>query len=158
MSFDKEELYVKIATERVEKISPISAELLEYKIERKKPKVPFGNLIEKGYIKIGENLYSKDGSVKAKVLADATLECDEIVGSIHKVSAHFMKRDNYNGWSYWFVLRDGKFISIDNFRYDYEKKYLKTAKNKEYIELEFEEINTVNESNEDFLNYGNNEI
>ena len=126
LAFDREELYVQIANERIEKITPIEKQLLEYRIETKKPKVPFGNLIEKGYIEIGEYLYSKDGKIFAQVNADATISKDEITGSIHSVSATILKKSSNNGWSYWYVKRDNNFISIDDLRHDYVQKYLKT--------------------------------
>jgi len=37
--------------------------ILNYNIEKRKPKVSFGSLIEKGYIKIGEDLYSKNNEI-----------------------------------------------------------------------------------------------
>jgi len=125
IAFDREVFYVQIAKDRLEKIKPIEKQLLEYRIETKKPKVPFGNLIEKGYVKIGEYLYSKDGKIFAQVNADATLSKDETTGSIHSVSATILKKASSNGWSYWYVKRENKFISIDDLRYDYERKYLK---------------------------------
>ena len=125
IAFDREDFYVKVAKERIEKIKPFEKQLLEYKIETKKPKVPFVNLIEKGYIKIGEYLYSKDGKIFAQVNANSTLTKDEITGSIHSVSATILKKTSNNGWSYWYIKRNNKLISIDELRYDYERKYLK---------------------------------
>jgi len=55
----KRTIYVDIANKRLKTIVPISNEFLNYNIEKRKPKVSFGSLIEKGYIKIGEDLYSK---------------------------------------------------------------------------------------------------
>ncbi|MCL2651133.1 MAG: site-specific DNA-methyltransferase [Candidatus Azobacteroides sp.] len=128
IAFDREEFYVQIAKDRLEKIDPIEEQFLEYKIETKKPKVPFGNLIEKEYVKIGEYLYSKDGKVYAQVQADSTISKDDITGSIHSVSAAILKKSSNNGWSYWYVKRDNKMVSIDELRYDYESKYLKPNK------------------------------
>ncbi|NMC99156.1 site-specific DNA-methyltransferase [Ignavibacterium album] len=156
IAFDREEFYVKIGTERVEKIKPIEKPLLEYKIEKRKPKVPFGNLIEKGFVKIGEYLYSKDGKFSAQVLADSSLEGNGIVGSIHKVSASFLRKENHNGWTFWYVKRNNTLISIDQLRHDYENKYLKSSD--KYNELEFERNSAVNEPEESFLIYGNNEL
>jgi len=156
IAFDREEFYVKIATERVKKIKPLESSLLQYKIEKRKPKVPFGNLIEKGYVRIGEYLFSKDGKFSARVLADASLEGNGIVGSIHKVSAFYLKKENHNGWSFWYVKRPNGLISIDQLRHDYEKKYLQ-YKVKENYQLEFETV-AVNEPEGDFLVNGDNEL
>jgi len=155
IAFEREEFYVKLSKERVEKIKPLDKSLLEYKIERKKPRIPFGNLIEKGFVKIGEYLFSKDCKFSAKVLADSSIEGNGIVGSIHKVSAYYLKKDNYNGWSFWHVKRPNGLVSIDQLRHNYEKKYLQKDSHNSY-KLEFETTNIANEPEGDFLIYGNN--
>jgi DNA modification methylase len=126
LAFDREASYVQIANNRLEKIKPIEKQLLEYRMETKKPKVPFVNLIEKGYIEIGEYLYSKDGKTFAQVNVDATLTKDDFTGSIHSVSATILKKSNNNGWSYWYIKRENNYISIDELRYDYDRKFLNT--------------------------------
>ncbi len=158
IAFDREEFYIKIGNERLKSIKPIDKPLLEYKIEKRKPKVPFGNLIEKGYVKIGEYLYSKDGKHKAQIMANSSLDYDGEVGSIHKISANILKKGSNNGWSYWYAKRDNKLISIDNFRYDYEKKYLVSTTKKYNQELNFESNNIVQKTEDNFLAYGNNEV
>ena len=157
IAFDRENFYVQVAKDRLEKINPIEKQLLEYRIETKKPKVPFGSLIEKGYVKIGEYLYSKDGKTFAQVNADSTISKDEITGSIHNVSATILKKTSSNGWSYWYVKRENKLISIDELRYDYERQYLKSEV--KYNMFDFESSNNkVGEPQEDFLVYGNNAV
>jgi len=159
IEFDKEEFYVQVSTERVNKITPISNHLLEYKVNKRKPKVSFGNLIEKGWIKIGEYLYSKDQKNKALVLADSSIDSNGLIGSIHKVSAQILKKESNNGWTYWYVLRNNKLISIDDLRYEYEKKYLNKNDNDKNLFEAIENTNVVKEPNINFLNYErNNEI
>jgi site-specific DNA-methyltransferase (adenine-specific)/modification methylase len=156
IAFEREPFYIKVANERLEKIKPLDKQLLEYRIEKRKPKVPFGCLIEKGYVKIGENLFSRDGKYFAQVQADASLSLNGIVGSIHKISATILKKENHNGWTYWYVKRQNGLISIDQLRHDYESKFLKT-KSDDYKEIQFEN-NLVHEREESFLAYGNNGI
>jgi DNA modification methylase len=96
IAFDREPFYIKIANERLEKIKPLAKQLLEYRIEKRKPKVPFGCLIEKGYVKIGEDLFSRDRKYYAQVQADGSLSLNGIVGSIHKISATILKKENHN--------------------------------------------------------------
>jgi site-specific DNA-methyltransferase (adenine-specific)/modification methylase len=159
IAFDKEEFYVQVSTERVNKITPISNHLLEYKVNKRKPKVSFGNLIEKGWIKIGEYLYSKDQKNKALVIADSSIDSNGLIGSIHKVSAQILKKESNNGWTYWYVLRNNKLISIDDLRYEYEKKYLNKNDNDKNLFEATENTNVVKEPNINFLNYErNNEI
>ncbi|NKQ39636.1 MAG: site-specific DNA-methyltransferase, partial [Methanosarcinales archaeon] len=121
---EKEDIYIKIANERIKKAKQIDDELLAYAIEEKKSKVPFGNLIEAGFIKVGDFLYSKDEKYKAKVLANTTLEWDNKTGSIHKISATILEKTANNGWTFWYVSQNGKLVLIDELRNRYIKKYL----------------------------------
>lgn len=136
IGFEREAFYIKVAEERLQKIKPLEKNLLEYKIAKRKPKVPFGNLIERGYIKIGEKLFSSNRSYEAQVQGDSTIISDDLVGSIHKVSAELLGKESNNGWSFWNVERNKELISIDKFRYEYEKRYLTNTKDNE-IKLEF---------------------
>ena len=40
--------------------------------------------------------------------------------SIHKMAAKYLNKANHNGWSYFYILKDEKLISIDALRYAYE--------------------------------------
>lgn len=124
IGFEKEDFYIRISRDRIEKIDPLPEPLLEYKIEKRKPKVPFGNLIEKQLITPGEKLYSKDEKFTAEVMADGSLLANDIAASIHKTSARMLGRENNNGWSFWYVKRDKRLISIDELRHQYEKEYM----------------------------------
>ena len=91
-------------------------------IEKPKPRIPFGNLIEDGYIKVGEKLYSQNREIEATILANGTIRYLDEVGSIHKVSAKILGRSSNNGWKYWYIERDGDLISIDQIRERYRKE------------------------------------
>ena len=123
IGFEREQEYVRIANERLKKVNPITESLLQYNVEKKKPKVPFGNLIEAGFVRIGEDLYSKDQNNSARVQADASLVYNGEAGSIHKISARILNRENNNGWTFWYIERKGKLISIDQLRSKYVEKY-----------------------------------
>jgi len=124
IAFEKEDFYIKVANERLEKVKSIDKKFLEYRVERKKPKVPFGSLIEKNLVEVGEFLFSKDEKHKAQVMADASLIYENEIGSIHKISAKILGRERNNGWTFWYVKRNDKLISIDELREEYARKYL----------------------------------
>jgi site-specific DNA-methyltransferase (adenine-specific)/modification methylase len=124
IGIERENKYIEVAKKRIDAIKPLPKEYLCLKIEEKKPKVPFGNLIECGFIEVGEYLYSKDGENKAIVLSNATLNYNNMIGSIHKVSAQILNKSTNNGWTYWYVCRGGKLISIDELRSEYIEKYV----------------------------------
>jgi DNA modification methylase len=124
IGIEKEEKYIKIIEERLKNIEPIDEKYLINLVDRKKPKVSFGNLIESGFIKVGEDLYSKDEKIKAKILADGSIIYNDLVGSIHKVSAKILNKSSNNGWTFWYVKRGENLVSIDELREEYRKKFL----------------------------------
>jgi DNA modification methylase len=124
IGIEKEKFYVDVANKRIKEVEPLGEEELRYLVEKKKPKVPFGNLIENNLIKAGEWLYSKDKNQKAKVLADASLLYGEEAGSIHKISAKILNKKANNGWDFWFVEREGKLKNINELREEYINKFI----------------------------------
>ena len=124
IGFEKEPFYKKVAEDRIKKIIPIDEELLRYKVEKPKPKVAFGNLIKKDFIKVGDILIDRLGNNKTKVNADGTISLDGETGSIHSISAMILKKSSNNGWDYWFVIRDGVLKSINDLRYRYAKEFM----------------------------------
>ncbi len=142
IGFEREEFYIDVARKRIEKIVPLTQELLEYKVDNKKPKVPFGNLIEKGFVKIGEEVFSQKKQHAAIINADASISFNNITGSIHKVSAQILNKESNNGWNFWFVQRDNRLVSIDKLRSFYEEKFFANQQS-ENIEENFENVNFV---------------
>jgi len=117
IGIEKEEFYVNICKKRLEETNSYQATLLDYPLDIKDKKLPFGSLIENGYINAGEFLYSKDEKYKAEVLANGTLLYENIAGSIHKVSAYILNKNANNGWAFWYVKRDNTLISINDLRH-----------------------------------------
>lgn len=125
IGIEKEEFYVDVAQKRIDAIKPLNIKFLEYKIEYKPPKVPFGNLIEKNLISVGDKLYNSDKSFYATVNANATIEGKSgFVGSIHSVSANFLNKKSNNGWTFWYVKRKNKLVLIDYLRTEYIDRYI----------------------------------
>jgi DNA modification methylase len=123
IGMEKEQFYIDVATKRINEIEPLHKELLEYKIEMKKPNVPFGNLIESGMIKAGQKIFSRDKKYEAIVNANGSITYQDITASIHKVSASILNKDSSNGWSYWYVDNGNGFENIDQLRYEYQKQF-----------------------------------
>ena len=83
--------------------------------KRAEPRVPFGQLVERGMLRPGEVLTSVNGKT-ARVRADGTLISGEAKGSIHQVGAALEGAPSCNGWTYWNFVRDGKPVPIDLLR------------------------------------------
>ncbi len=124
IGIEKEDDYIKVANERIANAKPYVNHTLKYPFEAKKPKVLFGNLIESGFIKAGEKLFSKNRKFQSEVLANGTIVLNDISGSIHSVSAKTLGKTSNNGWTFWYVERDNNLKSIDELRDEYAKKYI----------------------------------
>ncbi|OAN77227.1 modification methylase [Sulfitobacter sp. EhC04] len=117
IGIEREEAYRKVATKRIANVRRFDRDALQTTTsKRAEPRVPFGQLVERGMLRPGENLYSMNNRHKAKVRADGTLIGDDIKGSIHQVGAHLEGAPSCNGWTYWCFKREGKTVPIDVLR------------------------------------------
>lgn len=116
IGIEREESYRQVATDRIAKVRKFDKSVLEVSSsKRAEPRVPFGQLVERGMLRPGEALYSPRGKT-AKVRADGTLIGDDVKGSIHQVGAALEGAPSCNGWTYWHFRRDGKTVPIDVLR------------------------------------------
>jgi len=116
IGIEREEAYRKVALRRLDKVRKFDKSALEVsQSKRAEPRVPFGQLVERGLLRPGETLVSPRGKA-AKVRADGTLVADDIKGSIHQVGAALEGAPSCNGWTYWHTKVDGKKVPIDVFR------------------------------------------
>jgi len=84
--------------------------------KRDEPRIPFGWLVERGYLSPGTLLTSANRRWTAKVRADGTLISADCRGSIHQVGAHVQGAPACNGWEFWYLEVEGKLVPIDLLR------------------------------------------
>jgi len=114
---DSGRLYRAVAAKRISKVRRFDRQALQVTTsKRAEPRVPFGQLVERGLLRPGELLVSLNGRYAAKVRADGTLIADDIRGSIHQVGAALEGAPSCNGWTYWCFMQDGKRVPIDILR------------------------------------------
>ncbi|MEO0939411.1 MAG: site-specific DNA-methyltransferase [Pseudomonadota bacterium] len=117
IGIEREAAYREVAQRRLSKVRRLDRSALEVsQSKRALPRVPFGQLVERGMLRPGEELYSMNKRHKAKIRADGTLIGDDIKGSIHQVGAHLEGAPSCNGWTYWCIRKEGKLVPIDVFR------------------------------------------
>ena len=117
IGIEREASYRAVAEKRISKVRKFDKSALEVTTsKRAEPRVAFGQLVERGMLRPGEELWSLNGKRKAKVRADGTLVSNDVKGSIHQVGAHLEGAPSCNGWTYWAFKRDGKMVSIDVLR------------------------------------------
>ena len=92
------------------------------KPKRNLPKVPFGNLIEYGFLKPGDTLFDAKRRFRAHVRVDGSLLAEgKNTGSIHALGASLQGLPSCNGWNFWHIEKDGELMPIDSLRNELRK-------------------------------------
>jgi modification methylase len=113
----REDAYAKLARDRIKKIKPLADDSLDITTsKRQQPRIPFGMVVERGFIRPGTTIYCPRKEHTAKVRLDGSLVCRDATGSIHKIAAHVQGLEACNGWTYWHKTESRKLVSIDVFR------------------------------------------
>lgn len=117
IGIEREEAYRKVAEKRIADTRRLDRDSLQVSTsKRAEPRVPFGQLVERGMLRPGEMLHSLNGRHSAKIRADGTLIAHDTRGSIHQVGAALEGAPSCNGWTYWCFRKEGKKIPIDLLR------------------------------------------
>ncbi|GBC92407.1 Modification methylase DpnIIB [bacterium HR15] len=113
IGIEKDRRYVELAQKRIDAVSPLSMKYLRMeKRSRRHLRLPFGALVECGYLSAGDALYFQgDPNRVAHVLANGSIRYqDGMEGSIHAVARHITGA-SCNGWEAWYY-RDSKTGSL----------------------------------------------
>jgi len=127
IGIEREAQYVQIARQRIAAVPEpqhVDGSLLETKSRRALPRVRFSSLLEAGYVRVGQALYSVDRRHSATIRADGKLQTDDYIGSIHQVAAHVLGQSAHNGWDFWYLeTDDGPLASLDTLRDRYRQEH-----------------------------------
>ena len=126
IGIERDKKYIKIAQKRIDEVIEVDPDAI-YIEKLKQTRVPFGALIENGYLNAGEILYlGGKGDTTAKILANGHIRYKNIEGSIHKV-ASAVQNAPCNGWDHWFYVdqKTNKRIALDELRKKYRAKISK---------------------------------
>nr|WP_314073368.1 site-specific DNA-methyltransferase [uncultured Roseococcus sp.] len=118
VGIERDPTYAAAAEKRIRETEPLTDEaVMATPTRREQPRIPFGNLVERGLVAAGEALTDRHRRWTATVLADGTLSCGTARGSIHAVGAAVQEAPSCNGWTFWhLVQRDGSLKLLDIFR------------------------------------------
>lgn len=121
IGIEREDDYIKAAQVRIDAIDPLKDNLINLTPKREEKRIPFGTLLEQGYLKPGMVLMDAQKRHRAQVAADGSLitqnRIDNMRGSIHKVGAAVQNAPSCNGWTFWhFEDKSGKTQPIDILR------------------------------------------
>lgn len=118
IGIEQDPAYVKLARDRIAKIHPLAAgDMLETPEKRALPRIPFGALLERGWVQPGDRLTDSARRFTALVRADGSLITpDKTSGSIHSLGASLQGAASCNGWTFWHIEQNGKQVVIDSLR------------------------------------------
>jgi len=117
IGIERDKSYIAVAEKRLN-ATPANTEIdiVATPAKRDEPRIPFGWLVERGYLSPGTLLTSANRRWTAKVRADGTLISADCRGSIHQVGAHVQGAPACNGWEFWYLEVEGKLVPIDLLR------------------------------------------
>ena len=119
IGIERHPAYAEAAIGRVWREKPAPAEgMAASPTKREAIRVPFGSLVERGFIAPGTALFDKQRRVSATVTADGTLVSGAVRGSIHQVGALLQNAPSCNGWTFWHFEREGVLLPLDTLRAD----------------------------------------
>jgi modification methylase len=117
IGIEREEIYAEAALARIDATKRLPPEALEVTVsKRAEPRIPFGSLIERGFVKAGDMLFDPSTRIAARVRADGSIACKDASGSIHKIGAHVQGAEACNGWTFWHVKKGPNLVPIDMLR------------------------------------------
>ncbi len=117
IGIEREETYARGARARIANTEALPEDALKTTTgKRAEPRVPFGTLIERGLVKVGETIYDPSYRIAARVRVDGSVACKDNSGSIHKIGAHVQGAEACNGWTFWHVKRGPNMVPIDILR------------------------------------------
>lgn len=117
IGIEREPGYAALARRRIAAVSPLADEVAGHTAsKRQTPRIPFGRLVEQGFLPPGAILYDAQRRFAARVRADGTLICADRTGSIHQIGAHVQRAPACNGWTFWHVEMRGALVPIDRLR------------------------------------------
>jgi modification methylase len=121
IGIERDQDYIDVAKQRISEIAfNNDATLVKPINKRTEPRIPFGQLIERGILEAGTVLFDSNRRYTARVRADGNLiarnPTGEQRGSIHQVGAALQGAPSCNGWTFWHFEDKGRAVPIDLLR------------------------------------------
>lgn len=117
IGIEREESYIKAATERIDKVSIEIDEFAKATFDIKPPRISMKKIVELGYLTEGQILFNKSKNLFATINKDGTVTYKGNKGSIHQISALMANQISCNGWTYFWYEINGIVNSLDSIRY-----------------------------------------
>ena len=120
IGIEREARYCALARGRIASVLPLGPGALSLsRGARSEPRVPFGALVESGFVPPGSPLTDLGRRWRAEVRLDGTLLMNGTSGSIHQMGARAQGLPACNGWTFWHAEEAGELVQLDHFRQRY---------------------------------------
>ena len=122
IGIEQDDDYARLAIERISGVdAPADPSLVATPRKRTEPRIPFGSVVERGLLNVGDSLFGPGRRYVARVRADGRLVASNHLGnhcgSIHQVGAALQGAPSCNGWLFWhFDAGRGRLAPIDVLR------------------------------------------
>jgi len=100
IGIERDRKYIKVGRKRIDAVTEADSAAIDVQ-KRKQARVPFGALLENGYLNPGQTLYFGKNGMRAKILSNGHIRCGDVTGSIHGVARSLMENAPVNGWDVW---------------------------------------------------------
>jgi modification methylase len=105
IGIERDEQYIRVASERIDRVAqaPFDRDTFTFPRKRARARLPFGLLLERGFLQPGQQLYFQNKrELAAVILANGQIKCGDITGSIHEVGRALLGQAPCNGWEHWY--------------------------------------------------------
>ena len=123
IGIEREEEYINVAQERIDRVKTIHDDISDLKLEIKPPKVPMEKLLKVKYLKEGQEVFNKYKEKIGTIENNGYINDGEDILSIHKMSAKHLGFTNNNGWDYFWINDNNQFIELNSLRYKFQNNF-----------------------------------
>lgn len=112
-------IYCRHGQKRLEQCSDKNGPLENAVYDQKPPKITLQQMIERGFLHVGEYFQTQSGEAKSLLLEDGRIRLpDGNTTNIHTGAAlaKKSKAERLNGFTFWYVRRGDRFVGIDVIR------------------------------------------
>lgn len=128
IGIERDPNYVHIARARIEAVIPAPLSAVTLNEPRRRPRIPFGALLEAGLLQPGQSLYFRGSTPEAIIQANGHLRCGNLTGSIHTLARALLNNAPCNGWELWhYCDAEGNLRPINELR----QKLIQTYSNRQ---------------------------
>ncbi|MBQ7659178.1 MAG: site-specific DNA-methyltransferase [Alphaproteobacteria bacterium] len=117
IGIEKDKNYVAGAQKRIDAVRSSCGDELSFTQKKKQARIPFGAVVEQGFLSPGNMLYDVKRSHAVMICCDGTVKGENVTGSIHQAGAALQNVEACNGWTYWYYEdTNHNLVCIDTIR------------------------------------------